>query len=576
MPNFIRIKSPPYHWLVNDTYRRLLEGVLIGKEKLLYEQAASAPIKDNNARTIFILPLLVPKAFGTGWPLQDAPLREFFVKRYKFKLGLFNIIKSIFAPASALTELRNSNYLINKNKNTAYPIGAVEKKKWGITVDSFLLLRKMDGVTTMNDASIDGLPRPQKNTLLQTLGKLIRDIHNINFLHRDLHTGNILIKNPIAGMETAELSIIDLHRAYVLPDGISRSRKMFNIAQLAFSIWRTLPFTDVVRFLKAYRYLDLRPDRLKDFYREIFERMLRIRHQLYQRRAKRCLRSGSRYCAARLNTPGNIYQTFSRRLAADWPLLSLVTAHNEMVRNNSFPLKHHVIKHTATRSITVYEHQQAGEKIYIKEYRYISFISRLKSLFGYHPAKMAWLNGNAFEIRGVLTAKPLTLVVERDPFWLWARRAYLITQEVKGTTSNQYVMDAFISTTSAALRCRFVRAFAFAVSNLHNCGIFHCDLKANNILVQEIRNSFIPQSARWSFHFIDLDRVRFSPRISIGRRIKNLAQLNAAMPAVITRAERLRFWRFYASGLVPAGTKQEKNIIRQIMALTIKRHHIWP
>ncbi|MBI4712953.1 MAG: hypothetical protein HY762_06615 [Planctomycetes bacterium] len=585
MPNFIRIKNNPYHWLVNDAYRRAMESNLVGKEQLLYERAASGALKDNNARTIFTFTL------PDGPQGHPAGGQELFVKRYKFKRGLFNIIKSIFASSSALTELRISNYLIGKGKNTVYPVAALEKRKLGITVDSFLLLKKLDGMTTLNEAGIKSLPRDQKNILLQTLGKLIRDIHNINFLHRDLHTGNILLKQSGDLAESPDLFLIDLHRSYVLPEGLSRARKMTNLAEVSFSLWKILAFSDVVRFLKAYRYLDFRPARLKEFYREVAERMIKIRHRLYHRRAKRCLRSGSRYLSSRRNTPENIYQTFTRRMEPRIDFSLLIEAHNEIVRQASFPLKHPLIKHTANRSITVYGDKTAGGKIYIKEYRYLALASRLKSLFGYHPAKMAWVNGNNFQIRGIPTAPPLALVVEKDPFWLWAKRAYLITQEVKATTSNQYVMDTFISASSASppasrwtsgragLRCKFIREFAFAVRRLHNNGIFHCDLKANNILVEDQPqitqiNPFNQFTQRWSFHFIDLDRVRFSPRISMRRRIKNLTQLNAAMPAVMTRADRLRFWRIYANGLVSPG--REKSVIRQIMQITIKRRHIWP
>jgi tRNA A-37 threonylcarbamoyl transferase component Bud32 len=122
-----------------------------------------------------------------------------------------------------------------------------------------------------------------------------------------------------------------------------------------------------------------------------------------------------------------------------------------------------------------------------------------------------------------------------------------------------------------------VRDFAMAIRQLHHKGVFHCDLKANNVMIKDIPdNERRYLSHQWEFYFIDLDRVRFRRRLPWRERIKNLAQLNAAMPAVMTRSDRLRFFRHYTYGEIKPHTAKERDIIQEIMAITIERHHIWP
>jgi hypothetical protein len=78
------------------------------------------------------------------------------------------------------------------------------------------------------------------------------------------------------------------------------------------------------------------------------------------------------------------------------------------------------------------------------------------------------------------------------------------------------------------------------VRALHAQGIYHADLKSNNVLVRE------KNGAGWIFYFIDLDRVVFKRRLSFRERSNNLAQINASVADCITFADRVRFFRVYA------------------------------
>ena len=75
--------------------------------------------------------------------------------------------------------------------------------------------------------------------------------------------------------------------------------------------------------------------------------------------------------------------------------------------------------------------------------------------------------------------------------------------------------------------------------NMHDRGIYHADLKSNNILVQEA-------GPGWRFSLIDLDRTYFLGSLSFSQRANNLAQINASVSSRMTLRDRLKFFHFYA------------------------------
>jgi hypothetical protein len=84
----------------------------------------------------------------------------------------------------------------------------------------------------------------------------------------------------------------------------------------------------------------------------------------------------------------------------------------------------------------------------------------------------------------------------------------------------------------------FIRAGALALIGFHSKNIYHKDLSAKNLLVG------LGSSGEPRFYCVDTDSIEFPWRLSLRRRIKNLAQLNG-LPACITTADRIRFYKEY-------------------------------
>ena len=162
-------------------------------------------------------------------------------------------------------------------------------------------------------------------------------------------------------------------------------------------------------------------------------------------------------------------------------------------------------------------------------------------------ARRVWYNGFGLETRGIPTPRLLACRGDRVA-GRWIEGAQPLWDGLKARGA------------SRDLLWRLARL----VRRMHVRGVWHRDLKANNILLRG--------DELW---VVDLDRVDFRREVPRAGRIRNLAQLNAAVGAPVTRADRLRFFFAYA-GRDRAIRVGWKAWIREIMAETRARRHVWP
>jgi tRNA A-37 threonylcarbamoyl transferase component Bud32 len=162
-------------------------------------------------------------------------------------------------------------------------------------------------------------------------------------------------------------------------------------------------------------------------------------------------------------------------------------------------------------------------------------------------ARRAWSNGFGLETRGIPTPRLLAARGDRIA-GEWIEGALPLWEHVR----RHGVSRPFLEHLAGLLR------------RMHERGVEHRDLKANNVIVRD--------GAVW---IIDVDRVRFTREAGREARVLNLAQLNAATGAPVTRTDRLRFWFAYA------GSNRERRLnwkawVREVMAKTVERRHHWP
>ncbi|MEK7309558.1 MAG: lipopolysaccharide kinase InaA family protein [Planctomycetota bacterium] len=552
MLSFIRIDRKPYRWFINQAHRKLLETYLIGREASVYESATKNILKDNSARTIFPM---------------DFPEMKVIVKRYKMQ-NLVEMLKATFI-SKAHQEMKSAAHLIQYRINTAYPLGVMEQRKWGFVTDVFVFLKKIDEVVTLKEFLSQPISVESKDNLLKSLGELIRKVHQARFFHKDLHIGNILIEPSSLKAETPDLYLIDLHRSSIQPH-FAQSYGVYNLAQMVYSLSIVLPLTDAYRFVKYYRELDFRRNIFRDFIRMVFTQAEDLRHKHWRSRNKRCLKNSSGYARIKLKDKTRWEHVFlDRRFKCD-DIFGLIGQHDKMAAQEPNKL----FKHAGRRSISVLRNLPAGRHggtadVVIKEYRY-SVWNKILSFLGVHPARKEWFSASGLNVRDVETVEPIALVEKRDLFFTWVNRSYVITKKVDAQPTGQFLMKNFSRRIkeSGVLgnKIRFIKQFALAVKRLHQKGIFHHDLKANNVIIQN------PDVC----YFIDLDRVSFNRETTLEERVINLAQLNAAVTDVISKSDRLRFYRFYSYGEECLPWKDRKDIIKQVMQATVKRRHFWP
>jgi tRNA A-37 threonylcarbamoyl transferase component Bud32 len=158
-----------------------------------------------------------------------------------------------------------------------------------------------------------------------------------------------------------------------------------------------------------------------------------------------------------------------------------------------------------------------------------------------------WENGFGLEVRGIPTPRLLAASGDRV-VGTWIEGALPLWEHFRARGVSR----------------GFLERLARLVRRMHARGVYHRDLKANNLLVRGDE-----------IFVVDLDRVDFMREVPRAGRVWNLAQLNAAVGAPVTRADRLRFLLAYA-GRNRAMRLGWKEWARDIMGKTVARRHVWP
>jgi tRNA A-37 threonylcarbamoyl transferase component Bud32 len=385
-----------------------------------------------------------------------------------------------------------------------------------------LVTQCIDGAQALNRFSgLAALTAPQRFALTRQLARLSAAMHSAGMISRDFHAGNVVIRPAADG--GFELFLIDLHSARVLKNPGSELI-ITDLAKLANSLAASR--SDRLRFLREYcLHAPVRGMPLRECVRRIGAVAERLEARRIKSRSRRCVLKSSAFEVGRTLTE----RYCGRRDFGHAAATALIEEH---LRRSG--RKESIIKKSAKSILTTHD-TASGGLVCVKGYRYRGPLHALASLLFRSRALKSWRAANGLVVRGLLTPQPLAMIERRfGPLVLASY--YICCWEDRAPELNAYIKAR---QWTPAGKKDFLRCLAYSAADLHARGVYHGDLKSNNILVREHDGS-------WDFLFVDLDRVSFSRPLTFERRANNLAQINASVAAVITLRDRLRFFRIYA------------------------------
>jgi len=143
---------------------------------------------------------------------------------------------------------------------------AARAQKVGPWWELALVTERVEGTTDLG-RWIAELRRGERTRLgldrvLHAAGELVRELHDVGFLHADLQPNNLLIEEPLRAERAPGLWVVDLDRSEHA-ESLSPSARLTNLARLARFVERRerergacLTRADKLRFLRGYE-----PDR---------------------------------------------------------------------------------------------------------------------------------------------------------------------------------------------------------------------------------------------------------------------------------------------------------------------------
>lgn len=440
--------------------------------------------------------------------------RRMFLKRNRTK-DSFEALKHLLLPSKAKREWEVAKEAERRGLPVPKPLGWIERRRFGLLQESIYLSEAVKSEAVSAEEVLKDAP----SGVIQRFARTVRAIHDQGIYHLDLHAGNLL-------WDGERFLLIDLHRARILK-GLSQEQRLRNMAQIFHSLRSFWGERERTFFLRGYLGDDpsITEERGKALER-VSLLMDRLQKRQWASRTKRCLKESTEFTVLKV---GEIRGYHRRELSAE-ALESLIERHQQFVKARTREL----VKDALEVSVTLFE--DGGKRVAIKAFREPHALGRFKDRFRTPKGLRAWVAGNGLKVRGFPCPKALAYVEKGGCLGL--REAFLIMEASdRGLEMDRYLC---VRVFNRHERRVFIQAFARWLSDLHLKGVYHRDMKACNLLVEE------EERGRWLFLPLDLEDIDLDTRIDEAKVFRNFLQLNTSIPGSVTWKNRLRFLGQYS------------------------------
>jgi tRNA A-37 threonylcarbamoyl transferase component Bud32 len=450
--------------------------------------------------------------------------------------GLREALRSLVARSRAAAEWRASRFCRVEGIPAPEPLAFGERRRLGTLDAAFFAAAFLEGHAPLSRA-LEGAPRRVARALLDRVARAVRAMHDRRFDHEDLHGGNVLV-GPGSGDERPVV-FADLHRSRVGRAVGPRSRARA-LAQLLHGLLPVLGPGGRLRVLAAYAP-DEPPEGLRALYRRVERRIARFERVRRRSRGKRARLESTVF--TRDVGPG---AGFRRRDLAPERLDRALAEHDEALRLGDARVAKEGRRGRVTRH---------GDLV-VKESVATGLYAKARGLLVPWRRRWGYLNAHRLGVLGVGTARPLA-------FLRRGGRTWTLYEDLTGEPRLDHLARRAFRDGSREERRRLLATTADWLARVHRLGVHHGDLKAPNVFVRAREGG--PELL-----LIDTDRCRFlSGPVGLERRCRNLAQLAASIPVVVTRTDRLRWFRRYAAGTPWAAA--ERDVARRVAALLARK-----
>ena len=507
----------------------------------------------------------------------ELPHLTFYVKHNKVG-DTRTWLRQLIRPSKARMEYRKAVAVAARGVATVEPLALAERADGLGSGESYFITRSLDETTQLNDFLEQELPTYSeplrtkiRQTLPNTLGRFIAQLHNAGILHNDLHCGNILIRPQEDHPPT--LFLIDLQSVQLLsPLNWTRSRK--NLVILNRWLMVRAGRTDRLRFWKAYfasRQL-FAGSRDRDLFRHLARQLETLTERsnkyFWLRREQRCRERNRHF---RVQREGNLH---GRAVVELDP-----TVLDTLIRQPETPFRTgeaRMLKNSRSSAVLEMQAVVNGEvrPVIYKRFSVVKWHSPWMSLFRLSHPSRSWLLGHSLLERGILTPRPLALV-QRIRTGIH-REGYILMEKVENAVDLKERFE-LLCKEDANSRRRHLRLWisklARMIGTMHDRGLSHRDLKAANLLINhpdgEVHSESHEAERIWIIDMVGVSRMK---HVDEETRVKNVTRLHASFckDNRLTRTDKLRFLRAYLRwGLT--GKDTWKSWWRQIDSATAQK-----